>query len=145
MSNLINTKPDANIDASASTGIKTSINAGVNAGICQPPLPDVVALYEEVARITGNMLSAAHQQDWEQLVALEAGCANCIESLKGCTVPVMLSEEARLQKVSLIKTILANDREIRKLTDPWMQHVAHLLESAHAQCRVNKRYGLDAS
>lgn len=137
MSNLINTKPDANIDASASTGI--------NAGIRQPPLPDVVALYEEVARITGNMLSAAHQQNWEQLVALEAGCANCIASLKGCTVPAMLSEEARLQKVSLIKTILANDREIRKLTDPWMQHVAHLLESAHAQCRVNKRYGLDAS
>lgn len=102
---------------------------------------DIVALYREVERLTGNMLSAAHQQDWERLMTLEAGCANCIESIKGCAVPVVLSEEARLQKVSLLKSILANDREIRKLTDPWMQRVSQLLETANAECRVRRIYG----
>ena len=102
---------------------------------------DIVALYREVERLTGNMLSAAHQQDWERLLALEAGCANCIESIKGCAVPVALSEEARQHKVSLLKSILANDREIRKLTDPWMQRVSQLLESANAECRVRRSYG----
>lgn len=107
------------------------------------PVNDIVALYEEVARITDNMLSAAHRQDWEQLVALEAGCAHCVESLKGCPVPGRLSDEAREQKVSLLKTILANDREIRNLADPWMQRMSQLLESASAQCRLNRSYRSD--
>lgn len=102
---------------------------------------DIVALYREVERLTGNMLSAAHQQDWERLVALEAGCANCIESIKGCTVPGNLSEEARQQKVMLLQSILANDREIRKLTDPWMRRVSQMLESANTECRVRRSYG----
>lgn len=36
----------------------------------------MLGLYEEVARLTGNMLSAAHQSDWDRLIELEAGCAN---------------------------------------------------------------------
>ncbi len=101
---------------------------------------DIVALYREVERLTGNMLSAAHQQDWDQLVALEAGCARCVESIKGCQVSVKLSEEARQQKITLLKSILANDREIRKLTDPWMQRISHLLETANTECRVRRTY-----
>ncbi len=107
-----------------------------------PPVDsDIVALYREVERLTGNMLSAAHQQDWDRLVALEAGCASCVESIKGCTVPATLNEEARQQKVTLIKSILANDREIRKLTEPWMQRISHLLETANTECRVRHSYG----
>ncbi len=102
---------------------------------------DIVALYKEIERLTGGMLSAAHEQDWDRLIALEAGCASCIDSIKGCNVPGMLSEEARQQKVSLLKSILANDREIRKLADPWMQRISHLLESANTESRVRSSYG----
>ncbi len=97
-------------------------------------------LYEEVARLTGNMLSAAHESDWDRVVELEAGCANCIESIKGCKVPEALSESARQQKVELLKLILANDREIRKLSEPWMQRISHLLESTQRQCDVARAY-----
>ncbi len=107
------------------------------------PSRDIVALYEEVARITDDMLSAAHRQDWDQLVALEAGCAHCVESMKGCPMPTVLGDEARRQKISLLKTILANDREIRNLTDPWMQRVSQLLGGANTECRVNRSYRND--
>jgi flagellar protein FliT len=100
----------------------------------------MLGLYEEVARLTGNMLSAAHQSDWDRLVELEAGCADCIESLKGCQVPEALSESARQQKVEMLKTILANDREIRKLTQPWMQRIGRLLETSQRQCDVARTY-----
>ncbi len=103
----------------------------------------MLSLYEEVARMTGSMLSAAHQSDWDKLLELEAGCASCIESLKGCQVPARLSDTARQQKVELLKLILANDREIRKLTDPWMQRIGHLLESANRQCDVARTYRED--
>lgn len=104
------------------------------------PTRDVVALYEEIARLTGHMLSAAHQADWDRLIELEAGCARCIESIKGCPVPPQLSKEARQQKIELLRRILSDDREIRKLTAPWMENVGKLLGAANAQCQVARAY-----
>lgn len=104
------------------------------------PTRDIVALYEEIARLTGHMLSAAHQADWDRLIELEAGCARCIESIKGCGVPARLSEEARQQKIALLKRILSDDREIRKLTAPWMENVGKLLGTAKVQCQVARAY-----
>lgn len=109
----------------------------------QPTPQDVLALYQEVERLTGSMLSAAHRADWDKLVELEAGCADCIESIRGCNIPAQLSEDARREKVELIKRILSNDREIRQLTDPWMKRLGQLLESAKAGCQVAKTYGSD--
>ncbi len=107
------------------------------------PTRDVLALYQEVARLTDGMLSAAHQADWDKLVELENGCASCIEALKGCPVPIKLSEEARQQKVEILRHILSTDREIRKLADPWMQSLASLLDSANTRCKVVKTYRTD--
>ncbi len=101
---------------------------------------DVLALYHEIEQITGSMLSAAHQSDWDRLVELEAGCADCIESIKGCPVPAQLSDEARQQKADLLRRILSNDREIRKLTAPWMERIGRLLGAANAQCKVARMY-----
>ena len=101
---------------------------------------DVLALYQEVERLTGNMLSAAHRSDWDRLVELEAGCASCIESIRGCEVQAQLSDEARRQKAELLQRILSNDREIRKLTAPWMERISRLLGSANAQCKVARAY-----
>ena len=102
---------------------------------------DAVALYQEVAQITSKMLSAAHQHDWDRLTELEAGCANCVEQLKGCAATQTLSAEARQQKVALLKTILANDRQIRQLTEPWMQRVSELLGTASVACKLARTYG----
>ena len=102
---------------------------------------DQVALYEEVARLTDKMLSAARQADWDGLTELEAGCAQCVEKLKGCPAAGMISAEVRSQKVALLKTILANDREIRQLASPWMAQLNHLLGTANRQCKRARSYG----
>ncbi len=102
---------------------------------------DVLALYREVERLTGSMLSAAHRADWDRLVELEAGCASCVKALQGCGVPEQLSAEAKQQKVELLRRILANDREIRQLTEPWMKNLAKYLEVSDTRCEVAKAYG----
>lgn len=102
---------------------------------------DTVALYEEVAQITSKMLSAAYQHDWDRLTELEAGCAHCVERLKGCAAAETLSAEARQQKIVLLKTILANDRQIRQLTEPWMQRISKLLGTASKECKLARTYG----
>lgn len=104
---------------------------------------EMLDLYQEVARLTDHMLSAAHQSDWDRLLELEAGCAHCIESLRGCPVPARLSESVREQKIALLRRILTNDREIRKLTEPWMQRIGQLLETTRRQSDVARAYGHD--
>lgn len=101
---------------------------------------DTVALYEEVAQITGKMLSAAHQSDWDRLTELEAGCAQCVERIKGCAAAEPISAKARQQKIALLKTILANDRQIRQLTEPWMQRFSELLGAAKVECKLARTY-----
>ena len=101
---------------------------------------DAVALYEKVARLTSEMLSAAHRNDWDQLTELEAGCANCVEKIKGCSAAAPLSAEASRQKVAHLKTILKNDREIRQLTQPWMEKLTLLLGNANAECKLARAY-----
>lgn len=101
---------------------------------------EVIALYREVERLTGNMLSAAHRADWDRLIELEAGCAHCVQALQGCRVPEPLSASAKRQKVELLRRILANDREIRQLTEPWMKRLAKYLEASGTRCDVAEAY-----
>jgi flagellar protein FliT len=79
-----------------------------------------IALYEAVAQVTGQMLLAAREQDWEKLSVLERDCAVYVEKLRLIAADAALSDEDRLRKVNSIKRILADDREIRNLVSPWM-------------------------
>lgn len=90
---------------------------------------NTISLYEEVAKITSNMLSAAHQNDWDKLTELENGCANCVEKLQGYAMAESLNSADRCRKIALLKTILANDRQIRQLTEPWIHRIGELLGS----------------
>lgn len=102
---------------------------------------DVLSLYETVANITDQMLAAARNGDWEQLVALETRCAGHVEVLKTGEQPVRLTGASRDRKAEIIRKILADDREIRNLTEPWMAHLAGLINSTSTERKLNQAYG----
>ena len=84
---------------------------------------EVISLYEKVAVITRQMVVAAREYDWEQLAELESLCASHVATLKQDAPIVPLTEVVREQKIRIIKKILADDREIRSITEPWMEHL----------------------
>jgi flagellar protein FliT len=102
---------------------------------------EVLSLYETVAGITGQMLDAAREGDWEQLAALESLCASHVAALKQEEPPAPLSNVIREQKVRIIKKILADDREIRTITEPWMDHLAALINSTGVERKLSNAYG----
>jgi flagellar protein FliT len=106
---------------------------------------EVITLYETVAIITDQMLAAARQGDWDQLVALEARCATHISTLKTNEPPVPLTGEVRDQKVRIIKKILSDDREIRNLTEPWMAQLAGMINSTGTELKLSKAYSTIAA
>jgi len=101
---------------------------------------EVIALYETVATITDQMLSAARKGDWEQLALLETRCASHVEILKTDT-PAPLTGEIRVRKVQIINKILADDREIRNIAEPWMAKLSQMINSTGAERKLSQTYG----
>lgn len=106
---------------------------------------EMISFYEEVASITDQMLAAARDGDWELLLALETRCSARIEFLKTQPPSVPLTGEVRERKVRIIKKILADDCEIRNITEPWMAQLAELINSSGANRKLHQAYGTNQS
>ncbi|MET0964501.1 MAG: flagellar protein FliT, partial [Noviherbaspirillum sp.] len=57
---------------------------------------------------------------------LEQDCATQVSALRNGQ-PAPLSGELRSRKVRLLQSILADDREIRIITEPWMEQLSLLM------------------
>ena len=82
---------------------------------------EVLSMYENIAGLSNQMAVAARMGDWDGLSRLENQCAT--EARAVATGVPALSGAPRLRKIDLLKQILANDREIRDVTDPWMNQI----------------------
>jgi flagellar protein FliT len=79
---------------------------------------DVLSMYENIAGLTSKMVVAAQGRDWSSLDRLENQCA--VESVAAMGGMPALEGDARQRKIDLLKQILANDRAVRDVTEPWM-------------------------
>jgi flagellar protein FliT len=87
----------------------------------------VLSMYENIAGLTGRMALAAQAGDWHGLAQLETRCV--IESAAaGRGLPALEGGE-RVRKVELLKQIMANDRKIRTVTEPWMGQLERVMST----------------
>ena len=82
---------------------------------------EVLSMYENIAGLSTQMAAAARMGDWDGVGKLEAHCATAARAT-ATGVPA-LEGAPRLRKIDLLKQILAKDREIRDLADPWMNTI----------------------
>ena len=102
---------------------------------------EVMSLYETVAVITDQMVTAARAGNWERLAELEKRCASHVAQLREGEVPSPpLAAGARERKVRIIQKILADDREIRTLTEPWMAQLSALLNNTGTKRKLAHFY-----
>ncbi|MGZ8292849.1 MAG: flagellar protein FliT [Telluria sp.] len=88
---------------------------------------EVLSMYENIAGLTAKMAGAAKSGDWNGLSMMESQCAAHAANVE-TGVPA-LAGAARLRKIDLLKQILANDRAIREITEPWQ--LSDVMEAAH--------------
>jgi flagellar protein FliT len=103
---------------------------------------ELMEIYENVALITDQMLNAAKSEDWDLLIELETHCSTHVKTLQMNETQEELTEEMRLRKVDVIKKILADDREIRVLTEPWMAQLSQIMQSSQSSRLLTKTYGM---
>lgn len=97
--------------------------------------------YEEIGALSAQMVEAARAQDWQRLIALE----KCVTELRNALMTDddndKLTEPERRMKAALIQRILDDDAEIRRHTEPWMEHVRQYLDDANKRRRIEQAYG----
>ena len=89
---------------------------------------EVLSMYENLAGLTSKMSLAAQAGDWTTLSSLEKQCASQASAVE-TGVPA-LSGAPRMRKIDLLKQIMANDRAIRDVTEPWMGKLDNMM-AAH--------------
>lgn len=88
---------------------------------------DVLAMYENLADLTGQMTHAAKAGDWHEFAQLNMEArAQVAPAVAGMPA---LTGAKRLNKVALLKQLMANDRAIRDVTEPWDEQVDRALQA----------------
>jgi flagellar protein FliT len=101
---------------------------------------DSLTYYRSVEAASSDMLAAVRRRDWDALVEAEEHCASVIGRLRAADAEVRLNEHEQGQKAEIIRRVLAHDAEIRRLLDPRMHELEHLLNAAGTRRRVDDAY-----
>jgi flagellar protein FliT len=108
------------------------------------PHQHILDTYGTIAVKSGQMLDAARNNEWTRLIALEQDCRALTETLRRVDKDATYPDAAYLQrKAELIQKILADDAEIRKFTEPWMNQLAAYLGNARQEYRLRRAYETD--
>lgn len=100
----------------------------------------IIAQYEDIVRLTGEMAAAARGADWDRLVALESDCRERVARLKAPGEAPPLSEHEIAHKAELLRAILANDAEIREHLQPWLAKLGQFLGAPQRTAQLRAAY-----
>ena len=107
-------------------------------------LPAILEHYQEIAFITGEMLTAAKAGDWD--LAMVHGQQYCerVELLRQTEQKVPLDDAGRAMKYDLLVRILENDALTRDLAIPQLARLGDLLGRMKRQQTLLSAYGYQA-
>jgi flagellar protein FliT len=87
----------------------------------------LLGYYEALEKASTDMLSAAREANWDQVVKLEGACVLLIAKLKHAATETSLATDEAKLKTRLMQRILVNDAEIRSLAEPWLEDLDRML------------------
>jgi len=88
---------------------------------------EVLAMYENLAGLTGQMAQAAKAGDWNEFATLNMEAK--VEARSAVAGVPALSGAKRLTKIELLKQLMANDRAIRDVTEPYDGQLERALQA----------------
>jgi len=90
-------------------------------------MPSQIELYEEMRLLSSRMVEAARASDWDSLIELERRIAGLRNTLMTAAEDGNALAADLASKRALIRRILEDDAEVRRHTEPWMEHLRQFL------------------
>ncbi len=89
----------------------------------------------------GLMSEAAAQGQWDRLMELESRCREQVALMKQSDAQqVSVTEDSRARKKALILKMLADDANIRRHTQPWMDKLEWAIRATSKEQQVRRAY-----
>ena len=100
--------------------------------------------YQEIAVITGEMLTAAQAGDWDTAMVHGQQYCELVERLRHSEPSMPLDDAGRAMKYDLLVRILENDALTRDLAIPQLARLGELLGRMKRQQTLLSAYGYQA-
>lgn len=101
----------------------------------------ILQYYEAVALLSGQMLQAARQEQWDELVELEQKRVSVLSELRADAAKEAIPDEVAARVSELIKAILVADSETSLLALAWRGELQELLASMGTERKLFQAYG----
>lgn len=100
----------------------------------------ILEVYEAISSVAEEMLCAARNGDWELLVERERACRTMVDWLKNNADGVSLAPSSQARKVEIVRKYLADDAQIRDLTQPRLAWLGSMLRGNRRERDVRTAY-----
>jgi len=104
-------------------------------------MPAQIEIYEQMCALSNRMVEAARANDWDSLIDLEQAVAGLRETLTQEAGNASANPREVAIKRAMIQRILKDDAEVRRHTEPWMEHVRRFLSGDSRKRQVDRAYG----
>lgn len=102
--------------------------------------PDVIQRYERILAASGEMVLAAEENRWEDLIEMEVARRELILEVTEKSAAPLADEVLQVRKETLIRGILAADERVKTLTSSWMKEMEGVLSSVQAERKLARAY-----
>jgi flagellar protein FliT len=79
---------------------------------------NILSYYAALECASAEMLQAARNGDWDSVCRLEGACAVVVARLRQIALQKPLREREQGTRLRILRAILANDAEIRRICEP---------------------------
>lgn len=101
---------------------------------------EVINRYEHILAASGEMVVAAEENRWEDLVNLEIARRELIVVVTAESATPFSDAALQARKESLIRGILAADERVKSLSAAWMAEMQGILTSVQAERKLARAY-----
>ncbi|WP_315317137.1 flagella biosynthesis regulatory protein FliT [Pantoea vagans] len=102
--------------------------------------PHLIAVYQQLLDLSQGMLHHAAQGEWDELISREMEYVNAVQNLAQSTEAVSPSSQTQEQLRPVLRRILDNESEVKRLLQARMDELASLVGQNSRQKSVMSAY-----
>jgi flagellar protein FliT len=87
----------------------------------------LIGFYLSIEQASRDMLAAARESDWARVGGIQEHCSVLIDQVRRLNGRVVLSRSEQRAKLRIVRQIVQNEAQIRRLAYPWTERYEHLV------------------
>ena len=101
----------------------------------------LIGFYLSSEQASRDMLAAALDSDWDRVAGIQEHCSMLIDQVRRLSGRVALTRNEQRAKMRIIRQIVQNEAQIRRLAYPWTERYEHLVVTRAGRGGAGDRAG----